>query len=109
MEVMKKWLVGGVLTGVLLLFGLVPLLVGIGLERGYPVMLERAQEQAEGGYTLEGRFARGWLSSQSETAVRFPTPGAGASSLVVRQSWLHGLFATPEWLAGGLSLAVAHS
>jgi len=100
MKGMKKWLVGGVLTVLLLFFLVVPFLVGLGLERGYPVMLERAQAQAEGRYALEGRFSRGLLSSQSKTIVRFAPPGPEGSFLTLRQSWLHGPFAVPEWLEG---------
>lgn len=97
---MKKWLVGGVLTVLVLLFLVAPFLVGLGLERGFPVMLERAQAQGEGRYALEGSFSRGLLSSQSETVVRFSPPGPEGSSLRLRQSWLHGPFAVPEWLEG---------
>ena len=97
---MKKWLVGGVLLVVVVLFVVLPFLVGMALERGYPVMLERAQAQAEGRYSLEGGFTRGLFRSKSETVVRFSLPGEPDSSLLLRQSWLHGPFAAPEWFEG---------
>ncbi len=97
---MKKWLIIGTLSGLVLIFLVLPILVGFALERGYPALLAGLRDQAEGRYSVEGSFDRGLLSSAAQARIQFSSEDGEAVALRLDQAWIHGPFSLPEWFRG---------
>lgn len=101
---MKKWLVVGILLGFGLLFFVLPILVGLALERGYSLVFDDLRERAEGRFVLEASLDRGLLDSTGETLIRMASPGFDAAPLWLRHAWAHGPLPLSEWRAGRIPI-----
>jgi hypothetical protein len=98
--VVKKWLLVGTLLGFGLLFFVLPILVGLALERGYPLVFDDLRERTEGRLVLEASLNRGLLDSTGETLIRMASPGLDTAPLRLRHAWAHGPLPLSEWWAG---------
>jgi hypothetical protein len=96
----KKWLLVGTLLGFGLLFFVLPILVGLALERGYPLVFDDLRERTEGRLVLEASLNRGLLDSTGETLIRMASPGLDTAPLRLRHAWAHGPLPLSEWWAG---------
>jgi hypothetical protein len=102
--VVKKWLVVGTLLGFGLLFFVLPILVGLALERGFPLVFDDLEERAEGRFALEASLDRGLLDSTGEILIRMVSPGLDAAPLRLRHAWAHGPLPLSEWWAGRIPI-----
>ena len=101
---MRRWLWGGAVAGLLLVFVALPIGVGFSLERGFPSLLDRVRDQLGPGYVVRGQLDRGLLSSISETVLEPVGDGAGEGPIVLHHQWAHGPFPLSELLAGRMPI-----
>jgi hypothetical protein len=101
---MRRWLWGGAVAGLLLVFVALPIGVGFSLEQGFPSLLDRVRDQLGPGYVVRGQLDRGLLSSISETVLEPVGDGAGEGPIVLQHRWAHGPFPLSELLAGRMPI-----
>ena len=101
---MRRWLWGGAVAGLLLVFVVLPILVGFSLERGFPSLLERVRDQLGPGYGVQSQLDRGLLSSISETVLAPVGGQEGEGPIVLHHQWAHGPFPLSELLAGRMPI-----
>ncbi|MDG2335511.1 MAG: DUF945 family protein [Myxococcota bacterium] len=97
---MKKGLIIAAGLGLALVFIVLPVLLGFALERAYPPLIERLQNEAPGLDLVEGHFDRGLFSSTAVARFRLPGAAGAPLALEVDQNWVHGPFALSEWFSG---------